>query len=256
MLVRFVPVVEGKSRRFCFNNMWLEAKKEGRVKIPGLLPPVGPEAIISLQAGQVVIHPKRGETFVNDILLEGEQPLSTGDTVMVKRWQESATYLFQSDPAQVKAARREQEASQGIVRHPPDLSSDEPSVRHLMDHFKADESQVGVKGLFSWKYFQWDQLDEVAIQADMSFQAYGSATEAVLKGAERGKMLMQAIFASESESDVDPVFNLPSYNFLFRFRGKKLSQLNGVKNPACVAVAQALEYYAPMDLMKFIRDVT
>jgi hypothetical protein len=236
MLTRFVRL----NNRFEFENIWLGEGKQGRLQIPGIFT-ASAEALIEQKEGHICIQPVRGEILLNGQVFVDEQELSDKDRITLKSDRQTDEWVFQMEPAAAKATRQEQERASNVVRHPPDFSGNERHKRWLRARFQADESGVKVKQFFRFKHRPWQDLDEIR------FKPGGS-------GAFGGGLILMAVQSSmgkaKGSSEFDVLFKKGLSRVFFHYQGRQLAFFQDVQARTCVLIAQAIECYSPIDLVK------
>lgn len=236
MLTRFVHL----NNRFVFVNIWSGKGKQRKLEIPGLFKAKA-EALVEQKEDHIHIRPVRGEILLNGQPLEGEQLLSNEDHVILKSDKKIDEWVFQSDPAAAKAARLEQERASNIERHLPDFSGNQRHKRWLRARFQVDESGVKAKNvsrLSPFKHIPWKELDEIR------FKRGGSAGGGLLLHA-----LERGVGKTTGSSELDALFVKGLFTVTFSYQDRSLSVFNEAQARSCVLIAQAAEYYSPIDLV-------
>jgi hypothetical protein len=235
MLIRLVNIEHGILHRFGFIPMWLELNKP--TKFEYLIRTL---AVFELKEEGVTLRQQKDvEIFVNGHPINDECILSHGDELVIKWKKAKLDFQFQSDLALVKNKRLQEELALGIIREPPDLSSNEKPIRKLHDICTIDERQIGVKGLHGITYIRWNELDEITF----SPQKVGGFTSGFQS---------QVSVLKSGMSENEPIFEWPFYTVRFNYNCKELACLIGIEPPACVLINQAVECYSTIDLVRFI----
>jgi hypothetical protein len=105
------------------------------------------------------------------------------------------------------------------------------------------------------RILRWDELDAIKFETGHEVVDYGGDwLNATVRGAEVGAKAAEYAIADRAESDVDPVFHAPSYLIRLQCHGKDLDFSAGTR-VRCDWLAQAIEYYAPIDLTWFGDEV-
>jgi hypothetical protein len=250
-MVRVVPLLEGRPHRYGFKNLFVKGKEIGKFDNPRSGFFSSPTIRFELDANKVMARTEKGDVFVNGEPLVGPRQLVDGDRITLGKDQRKADYEFQIQPQKAKARRREEECAQGLVRAAPDFSGEEKPVRKLNEQLKVSEEQLYFPKYQGGKQVHWKKLDEVRFIVDTGIVEAGGPFAAATSGAQQGIDVASSAFSSEQASDREAVFPSAAYTVLFRWRGEVVGKLDRVDRTACILLDQAVECYAPMDLVRF-----
>lgn len=250
MFVRFAA----EDNRFIFQNFFIKRGKketlEGTYQQGSKT-----EATLQNEDDRLVISVKRGDALVNGQALSSPHPLAPGDrvtfTVSKKGETENYTWVYQNDTKAAHTARIEVEKAANIQRAAPDFEGKQRYQRWLRQKFKIDEKGLNVGAMGGRKRYTWDELDgvwfEISRHRGVSPQA---AKEALVAMSQPGTVI--------GFEHYDPIFNEHSkelFNvwFLNCQRLMRQSYIPSVQARNCALIAQAVDYYAPVDLVNFFR---
>lgn len=251
MLVRLVPIRDGRLNRFAFTNLWVDERTPGKLTFGGLIHPAT-EARFEAADGGAVVRATKGSVTVNGEPVEGMRRLVDGDIVALRDKASESAYGFEEDLPGIKAARRDWEARSGIQRLPPESTADERAIKALRKHVTIDETGVTLhRSLGRTRSLPWDEIDAVVFSPQTHLAQTTDALEAIMTGFSEGMKSADSFAKDSGESDRDPVFHAAQYKVRFMWGPREQASVENVDKATCELLAQALEYYAPIDLTTF-----
>lgn len=251
MLVRLVPIRAGRLNRFAFTNLWIDERSPAKLTLGGIIHPAT-EARFEAYDGGVAVRAHKGSVTVNGVLVDSPQRLIDGDIVALRDKASESAYGFEEDLSGIKAARRDWEARSGIQRLPPESTANERAVKALRKRVIFDETGVTLRrSLGRTRSLPWDEIDAVVFSPQTHLAQTTDALEAMMTGFSEGLKSADSYAKDRSESDRDPVFHAAAYTVRFMWGPREQASLENVDRATCALLAQAIEYYAPIDLTTF-----
>lgn len=191
--------------------------------------------------GAYFLVPHKGVTLNNQPITT-EQPLKDGDqvTYLANFLGLKATfkYVFQSDPVKGKADRIAADKAQGKIPVLPDTTQETKDLKWLNERFRADQAKVYVDK----KELLWSDINRVLFFKNRK----GGDVIAVIKRASEG---------SYHKTEFDTLFDGGIWDVTFSTKAKVTATIHGVNSGNCAVLAQIIDYYAPMDVIKLFTDM-
>jgi len=166
-LIRMVPIVDGKLRRFSFMSVSPQEGEFGKLENPRAGFFSHPKVTFELRGGKVIAKTTGKDVFVNDEPLLTERELADEDRITLGKGQFRDEYQFQADPQLAKSKRREDETAQGIIRQPPDFSSEDKPIRKLREQLSITAEGVCLEKQEGGKRLRWSELGAVQFSPDL-----------------------------------------------------------------------------------------
>lgn len=250
MRVRFVDIKD----RFMFEHGTLAQDKDFSLRLWNRMFGFAAEAKVQLDHGGVSIRPSKGELQVNDQPVQVSATLKHSDTVFLRADNDkSATWEYQEDFTAAKQKRQETERSQGIVRRPPNAYEGGRGVKWLANKIRTNEQGIEVKSFFRWKQLRWDQLDWIEYaRTNSGAPAAAAAGGGWIGGliATLAESVRDRAAAAKADSEFVTLFDRGFFNITLYANDKLFCLIHQVPAASCVWLCEALEHYAPFDLLR------
>lgn len=246
---RMVPVEAGRLRRYSFINLHLRGKDLGKVENSkaGLFS--HPKVLLEKTDGKVVARAEGSDVTVNGAALVGKRELADRDRIGLGKDKDLAVSEYQANAVTAKQLRQQEEAAQGIVRY---TGAEKPSVV-LNSRFVIDPQGIQINDDQGGRKISWNEVDEIAFSADYDFiyKATTNLGNAAGQGLAIGSQQAASFLESVRLSDLKAVFPAPVYKVEFFSKGASFFKLEQVDQRACAMLDEGIEFFGPMDLVKF-----
>jgi hypothetical protein len=265
VLVRLVPIRGGKPYRFGFENLWLDAHAHKDVPDMPLLQ--SGQARFEATGSQVTVRPKKGYVAVNGGQIHDVTPLAHGDIIAVSADRQGMEFAweFEGDLRLAKATRLQAEAGRGLHRVPPDTlvfdgrdSSNKHDWQVAIDPQGITVAEKGHRLFRSGRSesFPWDELDAVDFTASGQTKYVQTSSDVLREvavgvkvGLRMAEEALEARLRDDAASETERVFLAPAYQVRLLRNGKDLGERVNLERGRCALLAQAIEYFAPIDLL-------
>ena len=248
MLVRAFPIINDKSRRYIFKNIWLTFPQTEKNKFS--IYPQKCEASFRLDNEKVLLAPLKGDIYLNGELITTENFVSSGDKITFCYKDNTMTFMLQLDPMTAKSIRKDQEKRSGKQYKYDDIPINDKVLKDFNKLFRVTENSLGIKRRFSRKSVNWLQIDEIRIGPDVEYNTSSGIFHAIEAGINATKKNQNIAELDLSLSEDDPLFTGPRYHVLFCFRNKVLVHKH-IDNRMCYLLSKVIEESAPLDLVNY-----
>jgi hypothetical protein len=247
--VRMVPLEGGKPRRYLFTNLHLKGKEYGKVvnEKAGLFS--HPSIFLEMKDNKVFARTESKDVLVNGAALVGKCELTDRDRISLGKDKDLVVYEYQADPKAAKQSRQAEEKVRGITR----LTGGKVPERIVTGKFAVDPKGLKLVDGSGGKHLAWKEVDEVTFAADYDslYKLTNNPGNAAGQGMVIGSQQAAAFLESQRSSDFKAVFPAPEYKVEFLSKGAVVAKLEGVNQHDCAMLDDGIEFYAPMDLVKF-----
>ena len=250
--VRMVPIEAGSIRRYGFIHLTLQGKEYGTVENQRTTFFNHPKVILEMEMknNKVYARTEGNNVFVNEKPLVGKRALTDQDRICLGKGTFRADYLFQADPKLAKELRHKNEQARGIIRE----TGGEQSDTYFHEQFAIDPEGIKFRKSQGGTKTHWKGLTEVTFTADYDFfyKKTNNLGNAAGQGLVIGAQNATSTIESLKLSDLKAFFSAPFYKVNFLFNGKVVGELNQLDQRGCAWIDEAIDRFAPMDLVRFI----
>jgi hypothetical protein len=246
---RMVPVEAGKLRRYSFVNLHLRGRDLGKVENSNAGFFSHPKVFLEKIDNKVYARAEGNDVTVNGEALVGKRELADRDRIGLGKDKDLAVYEYQANAVTAKQLRQKEEEAQGIVRH---AGAQKPSVV-MNSRFVIDPKGIELKDDQDGRKLSWNEVDEIAFSADYDFlyKATTNLGNAAGQGMAIGAQTAVSFLESVRLSDLKAVFPAPIYKVEFFSKGASFLKLEKFDQRACTMFDEGIEFFGPMDLVKF-----
>jgi len=249
--IRLVPIEAGRLRRYSFIHLPLHGKEYGTVdnQRAGLFS--NPKVILEIEMknNRVTARTEGNDVFVNDQLLVGKQYLTDQDRISLGKGMHRADYQFQADPKLAKELRHKDEQARGIARE----TGGEQSDTYSHEKFVIDRDEIRLREGQDLTKIPWESLSAIVFTPDYDFlyKTTNNLGNAAGQGVVLGAQQATSTLESRKLSDLKAVFPAPVYKVEFITPSGCEGKLEQVNQRGCTWIDEAIERFAPMDLVQF-----